>query len=92
MAGKSTRITVDLGSEELVKSLKIAAVEHRRTVRDIVVEALQAWIKEHGPSDAKKADRSPHPRPAREVAASPEDKDYVSMMETLNRYRGVGGA
>lgn len=92
MAGKSTRMTVDLGSEELVKCLKIAAVEHRRTVRDIVVEALTVWLTAHSPSDVRKADRAPQPRPAREVAASPEEKDYVSMMETLNRYRGVGGA
>jgi len=42
---KSTRITVDLGSEELLKAVKIAAVEQGRTVRDIVIEALTQWLK-----------------------------------------------
>ena len=44
MTQKSTRITVDLGSEQLVKSVKIAAVEQGRTVRDIVIEALTLWL------------------------------------------------
>ena len=86
MAGKSARITVDLGSVELVKSLKIAAIEHRRTVRDIVVEALEAWL-----AESRKTTGSDHhvvsPTSAEGTAV---DKDYVSMMETLNRYRRTG--
>ncbi len=89
MAGKSTRITVDLGSEELVKSLKIAAVETRRTVRDIVVEALEAWLA-HSKRDANAAEDEAKARPKRHAPS--DDKDYVSMIENLNRYRGVGGA
>jgi len=41
---KGTRITVDLGSEELLKAIKIAAVEQGRPIREIVIEALQQWL------------------------------------------------
>ena len=69
MTQKSTRITVDLGSEELVKCVKIAAVEQGRTVRDVVIEALTLWLE---PRQASKG------------------QDYQAMLDTLNRYRGVG--
>lgn len=88
MAGKSTRITVDLGSEALVKSLKISAIERHRTVREIVVEALELWLANSNKSgtgaDAAGSSAS--------VQTTSGDKDYVSLMENLNRYRGVGGA
>jgi hypothetical protein len=87
VAGKSTRITVDLGSEELVKSLKIAAVEHRRTVRDIVVEALEAWLAYHGTG----GERTDAGTSRSDGGLSSGDKDYRSMIDTLNRYRGLGG-
>ncbi len=87
MTGKSTRITVDLGSDELVKSLKIAAIEHHRTVRDIVVEALAVWLTSHKPS----AETSGRNTRAADVSSPSEDKDYRTMIETLNRYRGLGG-
>ena len=87
MTGKSTRITVDLGSDELVKALKIAAIEHRRTVRDIVVESLAMWLAAHSHPVDKTAKAVP---PVGEPATT-EDKDYRTMMETLNRYRGLGG-
>jgi len=41
---KGTRMTVDLGSEELLKSVKIAAVEQSKSVREIVIEALEQWL------------------------------------------------
>jgi hypothetical protein len=85
VAGKSTRITVDLGSEELVKSLKISAIEQRRTVRDIVVEALAMWLATARPASSE---RGGTPTTG---SASSSDKDYRNMIETLNRYRGVGG-
>jgi len=50
---KSTRITVDLGSDELLKAVKIAAVEQGRTVRDIVIEALTQWLKPGNPSNSQ---------------------------------------
>jgi predicted transcriptional regulator len=75
VTGKSTRITVDLGSDELVKALKIAAVEHRRTVRDIVVEALAMWLA-RTQTQAEKTEK-PH-------------KDTPTRAAALNRYRGVG--
>lgn len=46
---KGTRVTIDLGSEELVKAIKIAAVEQGRPLREIVIEALNQWL------DGKKA-------------------------------------
>lgn len=41
---KGTRITVDLGSEQLLKLIKIAAVEQGKSVREIVIEALNQWL------------------------------------------------
>lgn len=95
VAGKSTRITVDLGDEELVKALKIAAVEHRRTVRDIVVEALQTWLakgrrSDPGAGDPGGASGDPS-QPTTDPIGQTADKDYVTMMETLSRYRGGRG-
>lgn len=87
MTRKGSRITVDLGDEDLVKAVKIAAVEQGRTVRDIVVEALTQWLG---------TDNSAHSREKRKTEASQRaapnasDPDYKSMIENLNRYRGVG--
>ena len=41
---KGTRITIDLGSEELVKAVKFAAVEQGKPIRGIVIEALRQWL------------------------------------------------
>ena len=41
---KSARLTVDLGSENLYKAIRILAIEQRRTVRDVVIEALRRWV------------------------------------------------
>jgi len=41
---KGTRITVDLGRKELLKAIKIAAVEQSKPIREIVIEALQQWL------------------------------------------------
>jgi len=41
---KGTRITVDLGSEDLLKSVKFTAIEQGKTVREIVIEALKQWL------------------------------------------------
>lgn len=41
---RSTRITVDLGSGDLFKAVKIASVEQDKTIREIVIEALEAWL------------------------------------------------
>ncbi len=85
MAGKSTRITVDLGDAELAKSVRIAAVESGRTVRDIVVEALSLWL------ERTQGSRESTPRGSKETPQSTDDaRDYRSMIETLNKYRGAG--
>jgi len=44
---KGTRITVDLGSEELLKAVKIAAVEQGKPVRGIIIEALEQWLEKN---------------------------------------------
>jgi len=86
VSGKGTRITVDLGSEELSKALKIAAVQQGRTVRDIVVEALNRWLEGSGATPG-----ATEPGSRRDAApATTEGKDYKAMLETLNRYRGLG--
>ncbi|PIU56905.1 MAG: hypothetical protein COS87_00740 [Chloroflexi bacterium CG07_land_8_20_14_0_80_45_17] len=41
---KGTRITVDLGSEELLKAIKIAAIEHGKSIREITAEAFREWL------------------------------------------------
>jgi hypothetical protein len=86
MAGKGTRITVDLGDAELAKAVKIAAVESGRTVRDIVVEALHLWLER---------DRQPQPPAKAPPGEKPpvsggSSRDYHTMIETLNKYRGTG--
>jgi hypothetical protein len=41
---KGTRITVDLGSEELLKAVKFASVEQNKPIREIMIEALEQWL------------------------------------------------
>jgi len=67
---KGTRMTVDLGSEELLKSVKIAAVEQSKSVREIVIEALEQWL---------------------ERSKIPRDKDFQTMIQTINEYRQKSG-
>ena len=87
MTRKSSRITVDLGDEDLVKAVKIAAVEQGRTVRDIVVEALTQWL---GASHGAAAQSEGAADTISEASPKGNDPDYKSMIENLNRYRGVG--
>jgi len=84
---KGSRITVDLGDEGLVKAVKIAAVEQGRTVRDIVAEALTQWLDVDRNAPSKKKDSVD--TPTRDVSTG-GDPDYKTMIENLNRYRGVG--
>lgn len=85
MAGKSTRFTVDLGDAELAKAVRIAAVESGRTVRDIVVEALSLWLERTGgPQESTPQASQPTPH------STDDARDYRSMIETLNKYRGAG--
>jgi hypothetical protein len=41
---KGTRITVDLGSNELLKAVKLASVEQGKPIREIIIEALEQWL------------------------------------------------
>jgi len=41
---KGTRITVDLGSKELLKAIKFASIEQGKPIREIVIEALERWL------------------------------------------------
>lgn len=41
---KGTRITVDLGSEELLKAVKLASIEQGKSIREIIIEALEQWL------------------------------------------------
>lgn len=54
---KGTRITVDLGSEDLLKTIKIAAIEQGKSIRELTIEALQEWLEsrmtEEGKEDLK---------------------------------------
>ena len=42
-----SRITVDLASVDLYRSLKFAAVAKDVPVREIVVEAIEDWLEKH---------------------------------------------
>ena len=72
---KGTRMTVDLGSEELLKAIKIAAVEQGEPVRGIVIEALKEWL------DRRETLRK----------KEPGVKDLHSMMEAVSEYRRTVG-
>jgi predicted transcriptional regulator len=39
-----SRITVDLGSAELYRALRIAAVERDSSMREVIVQALEEWL------------------------------------------------
>ena len=41
---KGTRITVDLGSEELIKAVKLASIEQSKPIREIIIQALEQWL------------------------------------------------
>jgi len=87
MAGKSTRITVELGDAALARAVRIAAVESGRTVRDIVVEALVLWLGRT--SQSEEAARTGTADGERTLTTG-DERDYRSMIETLNRYRESG--
>lgn len=46
-ATKGTRITVDLGSRDLYKRLRVAAAEQDMNLREVVVEAVEYWLDHH---------------------------------------------
>lgn len=39
-----SRITVDLGSAELYRALRIAAIERDRPMREVIVQAIEEWL------------------------------------------------
>jgi hypothetical protein len=41
---KGTRITVDLGNQELLRAVKFASVEQGKPIREIIIEALEQWL------------------------------------------------
>ncbi|HLC29443.1 MAG TPA: hypothetical protein VJM51_01510 [Dehalococcoidia bacterium] len=41
---KSLKITVSLGDKELYRAIRHAAIEQDKTLREVVVEALQEWL------------------------------------------------
>ncbi len=50
---KGTRITVDLGNEELLKAVKIAAIEQGKSIREITAEAFRGWLERREASEDK---------------------------------------
>ena len=41
---QKSKITVDLGDDELYRALKIAAIENKSSLREVVIEALKDWL------------------------------------------------
>lgn len=39
-----SRITVDLGSAELYRALRIAAIERDCSMREVIVQAIEQWL------------------------------------------------
>jgi predicted DNA binding CopG/RHH family protein len=50
---KGTRITVDLGNEELLKAVKFASVEQGKPIREIIIEVLEQWLGERKAQDSR---------------------------------------
>ena len=73
--GKGARMTIDLGSEELLKAIKIAAVERGEPVRVIVIEALKQWLERRQASGNRES----------------KVKDFHSMMQAVSEYRRTAG-
>ena len=38
------RITVDLGSSELYRAVRIAAAERDASIKEVIVQALEQWL------------------------------------------------
>ena len=41
---QKSKITVDLGDDDLYRALKIAAIENKSSLREVVIEALKDWL------------------------------------------------
>ena len=46
-----TKITVDLRDDELYRAIKIAAIEHKSSLRQVVIEALKEWLRRQEESE-----------------------------------------
>jgi len=44
MMARGTRLTIDLGNEDFLKEVKIADVQESKSIRGVVVEALEEWL------------------------------------------------
>jgi hypothetical protein len=66
----NTRLTVDLGSAALYRSVKVAAAFKGRPLRDVVAEALRDWLEKQEEvedlADFTAAEGEPE-RPLREI-------------------------
>jgi len=78
---KSARVTVDLGSRQLLRRLKVAAAETDLTVREIVIEAVEYWLDHQDEIEddlaARKMDR----------VAAESSGDYLSHDEVVKRLK-----
>ena len=64
MAQKA-KITIDLGDDELYKAIKIAAVQQRSSLRQVVIEALKDWLKSQEDKEDLKDYREAKGEPSR---------------------------
>jgi len=72
---RGTRITVDLGSQRLARSLRVLAAALGRPLRDVVDEALRDWIEKQEEIEdiaAIEEVRDEPTRPLREILAELE--------------------
>ena len=74
-AHMSTRLTVDLGDQQLVRLVRMEAARESTSIRDVVVRALQAYLsgRRENQALAKLAD------PAFEEWYNPEDAAYDGL-------------
>lgn len=60
-----TKITVDLRDDELYRAIKIAAIEHKSSLRQVVIEALKEWLRRQEESEDLEAYRQAKGEPTR---------------------------
>lgn len=65
MGRKDTRITVDLKDEELQRTVRIAAIDRKTSVSEIVSQAIKDWLRREEDKEDLEAYREVKDEPSR---------------------------
>jgi len=77
MGRKDTRITVDLKSEELQRAVRVAAIDRKTSVGEIVSQAIKGWLEREEEKEDLEAYREVKDEPSR-----PLDEFLVEIGES----------